>query len=50
MALTRQNGDVMRPEDVKRHADNSNWFFDQASTGVRNLFGRYLDFSEWRGH
>lgn len=50
MALTRQSGGFMRPEDIQRHADNSNWLFDQAGTGARELFGRYLDFSEWRGH
>jgi hypothetical protein len=47
-AVTRQRGDVMRPEDIERYAANSNFFADEASKGARDRFGQYLDFSEWR--
>lgn len=48
MLVTKQRGDVMLPEDVERYAENNTWLFDQASSGARDHFGRYLDFSEWR--
>lgn len=28
--------------------DLRNWFFDQADTGVKKLFGPYLDFERWK--
>jgi hypothetical protein len=48
MAIAKQRGDVLRPEDIERNAENSVWLFDQASSGARDRFGRYLDFGEWR--
>lgn len=26
----------------------TNWFFDQADTGVKKMFGRYLNFEKWK--
>ena len=48
MATTRQRGDVMRPEGIQRNLENSTFFFNEASSGARDLFGHYLNFSEWR--
>jgi hypothetical protein len=35
-------------QHAKRRADLKRWFFDQASTGAKELFGRYLNFEKWR--
>ena len=37
-----------RVKNVARRRDLTNWFFDQASTGVKDLFAPYLDFEKWR--
>ena len=47
-ATTRQPGQLMRPEDTQRSLENTTFFFNEASSGARDRFGRYLDFSEWR--
>jgi hypothetical protein len=40
------------PAAAARHAaqvrDLKKWFFDQASTGLKQLFGPYLDFERWK--
>lgn len=38
---------AMRPEDNVPHHANLAYFQDQASFGAREVFGPYLDFSEW---
>ena len=48
MMRTAARGTVMLPEDVQRHLDNNKFFLQEASGGARDLFGKYLDFSEWR--
>jgi hypothetical protein len=35
-------------QNAAKVRDLKNWFFDQASTGVKELFGPYLDFEKWR--
>lgn len=41
-------GVARAPENAKRRADLLQWFHEQASTGVKALFGPYLDFEKWR--
>jgi hypothetical protein len=47
-ARARGRGDVIAPEDIPRDTELHNWFFQEASVGVKKIFGKYLDFSEWR--
>lgn len=47
-ARARGRGDVIAPEDIPRDTELHNWFFQEASVGVKSIFGRYLDFAEWR--
>ena len=37
-----------RVKNAARRRELTNWFFEQASTGVRELFGPYLDFERWK--
>jgi hypothetical protein len=37
-----------RVQNAAKVADLKRWFFEQASTGVKQLFGPYLDFEKWR--
>ena len=39
---------VTPPEDIDRSAFLTNWFFEQASTGLKTKFAPYLDFEKWR--
>ena len=42
------NAGARASEYAKRRSDLLQWFFDQASTGVKDLFGPYLDFENWK--
>lgn len=37
-----------RAQNAAKVAELKHWFFEQASTGVKQLFGPYLDFERWR--
>ena len=37
-----------RAQNAAKVAELKRWFFEQASTGVKQLFGPYLDFERWR--
>ncbi|MGN4070538.1 hypothetical protein [Burkholderia gladioli] len=46
--VTAANNGV-RPHGLQeRHTVLINWFRDQAGSGIRKEFGRYLDFRNWR--
>jgi hypothetical protein len=36
-----------RLNNIERRRELRNWFFEQASSGAKELFGRYLDFENW---
>ena len=37
-----------RGRQAHRRSELTQWFHEQASTGVKEVFGRYLDFEKWR--
>jgi hypothetical protein len=37
-----------RQKNIERSTELTNWFFEQASTGCKAQFGKYLDFSNWK--
>jgi hypothetical protein len=45
---TKARGDIILPEDIARHRELLLWFVEEAQQGARQIFGEYLDFSEWR--
>ncbi|VVE46040.1 hypothetical protein [Pandoraea terrigena] len=47
-ARIKRNGGVLPPECVGANLELQKWFFEQASTGVRQAFGAYLNFEEWK--
>jgi len=36
------------PRHAERRAELERWFFQEASTGAKKLFGRYLNFDTWK--
>jgi hypothetical protein len=44
---TQGNNRIVLPADVQPLADLKRWFLAQAKTGVKEKFGKYLDFSRW---
>ena len=38
----------MSEDDIERDKVLTNWFFEEASKGVKQVFGPYLDFKTWR--
>lgn len=44
---TKAHGDVMAHADIQRHLEVMQWLNEQASTGAKAEFGKYLDFSRW---
>ncbi len=47
-ARARARSNVIAPEDIPRDTELHGWFVEEATVGVKRLFGRYLDFSAWR--
>ncbi|AJY67697.1 hypothetical protein [Burkholderia glumae] len=45
---TAANNGVTPPNLVERHTELTRWFTFEAASGVREKFGRYLDFQKWR--
>ena len=41
-------GNVIAPEDIPRITELQTWFISEATVGVKEVFGHYLDFSAWR--
>jgi hypothetical protein len=37
-----------RQKNIERSTELTNWFFEQASTGCKAKFGKYLDFANWK--
>lgn len=44
----KARGDVIPPEDINRETELNNWFLEEARTGARKRFGKFLDFEKWR--
>lgn len=39
---------INRLENIERRSELKRWFFNEASVGAKQLFGRYLNFERWR--
>jgi hypothetical protein len=39
---------INRQENIAKQRELRNWFEEQASSGAKELFGRYLDFERWK--
>jgi hypothetical protein len=37
-----------RQRNIEKAQELRMWFFNEADTGVKNMFGRYLDFESWK--
>lgn len=44
---TKVRGNVMDQSDINRHRKVMEWLNNQAVTGAKAEFGKYLDFSKW---
>lgn len=45
---TQGNGNIVHPDDIAKRAELQQWFFEEASQGAKRIFGRYLDFKQWK--
>jgi hypothetical protein len=45
---TQSNANIMQPNDIERHTELMQWFYDQATGGIKDVFGPYLNFEVWR--
>jgi hypothetical protein len=37
-----------KQKNIERTSELTTWFFEQASTGCKEQFGKYLDFANWK--
>jgi hypothetical protein len=45
---TQANGGVVQPGDAAKRAVLMKWFHHEANHGVKDVFGRYLNFEKWK--
>lgn len=45
---TKHNDGVLPQDCIEAHLELQQWFYAQASNGVRQAFGVYLNFEEWK--
>lgn len=46
--LIHNNNQIVPPEKLERLAELEQWFYVEASVGVKSVFGEYLDFKNWK--
>lgn len=47
-ARTQGNANIVQAADIQKLAELNRWFFEEATSGAKRLFGEYLDFRQWK--
>jgi len=46
--IKNQQHHPVEDSEIKKNAELANWLLNEASTGVKDVFSPYLDFSKWQ--